>query len=41
MARLLGLVHAVVLGGFATIGVAAMTALKTPKLRTLDLRDLQ
>ena len=41
MARLLGLVQAVVLGGFATIGVAAITAIKAPKLRTLDLRDLQ
>ena len=38
MARLLGLVHAVVLGGCATIGVAAITALKAPKLRKLDLR---
>lgn len=41
MARLLGLVHAVVLGGFATMGVAAVAAWKAPKLRTLDLRDLQ
>ena len=40
MARLLGLVHAVVLGGFATMGVAAVTALKAPKLRTLNLREL-
>lgn len=41
MARLLGLVNAVVLGGFATIAVAAATAVKAPKLRKLDLRDLQ
>ena len=40
MARLLGLVNAVVLGGFATMGVAAITALKAPRLRRLDLRDL-
>ena len=41
MARLLGLVPAVVLGGFATIGVAAITARKAPRLRRLDLRELQ
>lgn len=41
MARLLGLVNAVVLGGFATLAVAAATAVKAPKLRKLDLRDLQ
>lgn len=40
MARLLGLVNAVVLGGFATVGVAAITAWKAPRLRRLDLRDL-
>ena len=40
MARLLGLVNAVVLGGFATMGVAAITAFKAPRLRRLDLRDL-
>lgn len=40
MARLLGLVHAVVLGGFATMGVAAITAWRAPRLRRLDLRDL-
>ena len=40
MARLLGLVPAVVLGGFMTMGVVATTAWKAPKLRTLDLRDL-
>lgn len=41
MARLLGLVNAVVLGGFATLAVAATTAVKAPELRKLDLRDLQ
>lgn len=41
MARLLGLVHAVVLGGFATLGVAAATSKLAPRLRRLDLRELQ
>ena len=41
MARLLGLVPSVVIGGFMTIGVVGLTAWKAPKLRTLDLRDLQ
>ena len=41
MARLLGLVPAVVLGGMVTLGVVAVTASKAPKLRRLDLRDLQ
>ena len=41
MARLLGLVPGVVLGGFVTMGVAAFTAAKAPKLRRLDLRELQ
>ncbi len=41
MARLLGLVPSVVLGGFVTMGVVAATAWKAPKLRRLDLRDLQ
>ena len=41
MARLLGLVPSVVLGGFVTIGIVAATAWKAPRLRTLDLRDLQ
>ncbi|MFZ5638604.1 MAG: MFS transporter [Pseudomonadota bacterium] len=40
MARLLGLAHAVVLGGCVTLGVVAFTALKSPTLRRLDLRDL-
>ena len=41
MARLLGLMPAVVLGGFATMGVAAVTAWRAPRLRSLDLRELQ
>ena len=41
MARLLGLVPAVVLGGFVTMAVAAATARKAPRLRDLDLKDLQ
>ena len=40
MARLLGLVPAVVLGGCVTMAVAASTAKLAPKLRRLDLRDL-
>ncbi len=40
MARLIGLVPAVVLGGCVTLGVVGLTALKAPKLRRLDLRDL-
>lgn len=40
MARILGLVNAVVMGGFATLGVAAITAWKSPRLRRLDLREL-
>ncbi|MCD9026942.1 MFS transporter [Luteimonas sp. BDR2-5] len=40
MARLLGLVPAVVFGGFVTMGVVAVTAKKAPKLRRLDLREL-
>ena len=40
MARLLGLVPAVVFGGFMTMGVVAATARLAPKLRRLDLRDL-
>lgn len=40
MARLLGLVPSVVLGGFVTMGVVGITAWKAPKLRRLDLRDL-
>ena len=41
MARLLGLVPAVVVGGFVTMGVVGITAWKAPRLRTLDLRELQ
>ncbi|MCW4453920.1 MFS transporter [Flavobacterium sp. MXW15] len=41
MARLLGLVPAVVIGGCAVLGVAAVTAWKNPTLRRLNLRDLQ
>lgn len=40
MARLIGLVPAVVLGGCVTLGVVGITALKAPKLRRLDLREL-
>nr|WP_269670681.1 MFS transporter [Stenotrophomonas sp. SY1] len=41
MARLLGLVPAVVIGGCAVLGVAGVTAWKAPQLRRLNLRDLQ
>jgi MFS family permease len=41
MARLLGLVPAVVLGGCVTLGVVAITALRAPRLRRLDLRELE
>ena len=41
MARLLGLVPAVVVGGFVTLGVVGITTWKAPRLRRLDLRDLQ
>ena len=41
MARLIGLVPAVVLGGCVTLGVVAGTWRLAPKLRNLDLRDLQ
>lgn len=40
MARLLGLVTAVVVGGCVTIGVALTTARLAPRLRRLDLKDL-
>ena len=40
MARLLGLVPSVVLGGFVTMGVVGITAWRAPKLRRLNLRDL-
>ena len=35
------LLLAVVLGGFVTMGIVAATAWKAPRLRALDLRDLQ
>lgn len=41
MARMLGLVHAVVLGGFVTVTVVGVTARLAPRLRRLDLRDLE
>jgi MFS family permease len=41
MAKVLGLVPAVVLGGFAVLSVAGVTAWKNPTLRKLNLRDLQ
>ncbi|MFT3898479.1 MAG: MFS transporter [Thermomonas sp.] len=41
MARLLGLVPAVMLGGFVTLGVVGATARLAPRLRKLDLRELQ
>jgi len=41
MARWLGLVPAVVIGGCAVLGVAGVTAWKAPQLRRLNLRDLQ
>jgi predicted MFS family arabinose efflux permease len=40
MARLLGLVTSVVVGGCVTIGIVGITAWRAPKLRRLDLRDL-
>ena len=41
MARWLGLVPAVVIGGCAVLGVAGITAWRAPQLRRLNLRDLQ
>ncbi|MFT3762938.1 MAG: MFS transporter [Pseudoxanthomonas sp.] len=41
MARLLGLIPAVIVGGFAILGVVGITATAAPKLRRLDLRELQ
>jgi MFS family permease len=40
MARLIGLVPAVMMGGFVTLGVVAATARLAPRLRRLDLREL-
>ena len=41
MARLLGLVPAVVLGGCVTMGVAAVTAWRAPRLRRLHFSELK
>ena len=41
MARLLGLVPAVVLGGCVTMGVAAIAAWRAPKLRRLHFHELK
>ncbi len=41
MARVLGLVPAVVLGGCVTMGVAAVTAWRAPKLRRLHFHQLK
>ena len=41
MARLLGLVPSVIFGGCMTLGVVATTARLAPRLRRLDLRELQ
>ncbi len=41
MARLLGLVPAVVLGGCVTMGVAAVTAWRVPRLRRLRFSELK
>ncbi len=41
MARWLGLVPAVIVGGFAILAVVGVTAWKAPALRRLDLKDLQ
>ncbi|MFT3756610.1 MAG: MFS transporter [Pseudoxanthomonas sp.] len=41
MARFIGLVPAVVVGGCVTLGVVLATAWKAPRLRRLDLRELQ
>lgn len=41
MARLLGLVPAVLVGGFVTLGVVGITSWRAPRLRRLDLRELQ
>jgi MFS family permease len=40
MARLLGLIPAVLLGGGAILVVVAATAWRAPRLRRLDLNDL-
>ena len=40
MARMFGLINAVVIGGCVTLGVVGITAWRAPKLRRLDLREL-
>lgn len=40
-AKLLGLVPSVIFGGMTTLAVVAVTAWKAPKLRRLNLQDLQ
>jgi MFS family permease len=40
MARLLGLVPAMLVGGFVTLGVVGLTARLAPRLRRLDIREL-
>ncbi|QYR52290.1 MFS transporter [Lysobacter soyae] len=40
MAKLLGLVPAVVLGGFVTMGIVTATATLAPRLRKLNMREL-
>lgn len=40
MARFIGLVPAVLVGGCVTLGVVGVTAWKAPRLRRLDLREL-
>lgn len=40
MAKLLGLVPSVVLGGFVTMGIVAATAVLAPRLRKLHMREL-
>ena len=41
MARLMGLVPSVVFGGLMTLGVVTGTAILAPKLRNLDLQQLE
>lgn len=40
MARLFGLVPALLIGGYVTLSVVGITAWRAPKLRTLNLREL-
>jgi hypothetical protein len=41
MARLLTLVPAIIVGGCVTLGVVGITAKLAPRLRKLDIRELQ